>query len=139
MFPKLEAVPLAGVAVVLLFFVVGWEAMGHSVHFIVNHRNLLLFILITLPEIPCLSVSTRLSHKFLGLSIAAYVILALQNGTLRSLTYCPALPPCLLLQRHIRLVTLMSFSNLSLSSNFLTQALLSSWALVASRTDQSRG
>lgn len=71
-FPKLEAVPLAGVAVVLLFFVVsGWEAMGHSVHFIVNHRNLLLFILITLPGIPCLSVSTRLSHKFLDLSIAA--------------------------------------------------------------------
>ena len=60
------------------------------------------------------------------------VLLSLQNGMLRSQTYCPTLPSCPVAPNLRIMDSSMSFCNLSFSSNFLTQAPASNGALMSS-------
>ena len=103
----------------------------YSAHFIVNYYNILLFTLLTFPEILPHSVLIRLYHKHLDLSMTTCVLLSLQNGMLSSQTYCPILPSCLVAPNLRVMDSSMSFSNLSFSSNFLTQVLAYSGALMS--------
>lgn len=67
--PDLGAALMAGVvAGLLLFFVSGVEWHGVLYLFIVNHQNILLFILLTFPEILPLSIPVRFCHMFTDLN-----------------------------------------------------------------------
>ena len=99
--------------------------------FLTNHRSIL-FILFTFPGIPPFTVLIRLYHKHLDLSMTTCVLLSLQNGMLRSQTYCPTLPSCPVAPNLRIMDSSMSFCNLSFSSNFLTQAPASNGALMSS-------
>ena len=102
--------------------------------FLINHHSIL-FILFTFPGISplneILSVLIRLYHKHLDLSMTTCVLLSLQNGMLSSQTYCPILPSCPVAPNLRVMDSSMSFSNLSFSSNFLTQVLAYSGALMS--------
>ena len=98
--------------------------------FLINHHSIL-FILFTFPGISPLSVLIRLYHKHVDLFMTTCVLLSLQNGMLRSQTYCPTLPSCPMAPNLRVMDSSISFSNLSFSSNFLTQALASNGALMS--------
>ena len=109
-------------------------ASSVSICFLINHHSIL-FILFTFPGISplseILSVLIRLYHKHLDLSMTTRVLLSLQNGMLRSQTYCPILPSCPVAPNLRVMDSSMSFSNLSFFSNFLTQVLAYNGALMS--------
>ena len=109
-------------------------ASSVSICFLINHHSIL-FILFTFPGISplseILSILIRLYHKHLDLSMTTRVLLSLQNGMLRSQTYCPILPSCPVAPNLRVMDSSMSFSNLSFFSNFLTQVLAYNGALMS--------
>lgn len=119
------------VAVLLLPSVL--DSMRHFFHFTVNHHNILPFIPLTFPGILHLSVPIGLCHRVQILRQPGGPGFARQYAELSDLLSCSQG-----LSASPSVDNRKSFSNLSLSSYFLTGVPASRWASVPNNTFQGQ-